>query len=53
MSSSFWIIYGITTAAIPAYPDKSKSFILYTDATDGCICASLTQVQNEGNNSTG
>ena len=43
----------LTTAPVIAYADTSKAYILYTDASHGCICACLTQVHNEDNNSTG
>ena len=30
-----------------AYPDTTKPYVLYTDASDLCICACLTQPCNE------
>ena len=36
----------LTTAPVLAYPDMSKPFVLYTDASDGCIGVCLTQFQN-------
>ena len=36
----------LTTVPIVAYPNTSKSYILYTDASDDCIRACLCLEQN-------
>ena len=38
----------LTTTPLLAYPDTSKPYILYTDASDNCIGASLCQHHEEG-----
>ena len=38
----------LTTVPLLAYPDTSKPYILYTDASDDCIGACLCQHHEEG-----
>ena len=39
---------GLTTVPLLVYPDTSKPYILYTDASDECIGACLCQHHEEG-----
>ena len=40
----------LTTIPVLVYPDTSKPYILYTDASEECIGACLCQVHDEGDN---
>ena len=37
----------LTTVPVLAYPDPNKPYILYTDASDTCIGACLSQIDEE------
>ena len=37
----------LTVVPLLAYPDTSKPYVLYTDASDGCIGACLTQTVDD------
>ena len=46
MSSFEFLEDSLTTVPVLAYPDNSKPYILYTDASNDCIGACLCQEQD-------